>query len=400
MKYNIFLIVFLIGLFAPTSSGSIISNNASLIYAGIMIPIYLFVILRDANVPKYNIIISFLINVVLWGATIFTPLSSYAFGNSIYYLLFSLLICINLKDEDLLPKNKGLVINLVHTTILILCLLIIVQNETIIGFFINNYSLYYQDMMPYALAMKKPVIMFAAHSIAGFFLYLLFYMCFAMYKKEGKLIQLVFSVLYVWFIFNLSSNGGYIFFSVATIQLMYYFLKHKTLKAFGLISIISVSALFVLEEVKNVINKYSILISRTLSSDQNGISGRYSDDGILSGNIDYLKDNIFMPVGFGNSPDLFFGDSGFMEYMLRGSIPLVILMYVGLFIFLKRNLYSNYSVVIILVAVLIMDFGAQTLLSFRTLFILPFLIIYLNDIHTRKARKPQKKKVKYRFVLS
>lgn len=400
MKHNIFLIVFLIGLFAPTSSGSIISNNASLIYAGIMIPIYLFVILRDANVPKYNIIIAFLINVVLWGSTAFTPLSSYAFGNSIYYLLFSLLICINLKGEDLLPKNKGLVINLVHTTILILCLLIIVQNQTIIGFFINNYSLYYQDMMPYALAMKKPVIMFAAHSIAGFFLYLLFYMCFTMYKKEGKLIQLVFSILYVWFIFNLSSNGGYIFFSVATIQLMYYFIKYKTLKAFGLISIISVSALFVLEEVMNVFNKYSTIISRTLSSDQNGISGRYSNDGILSGNIDYIKDNIFMPVGFGNSPDLFFGDSGLMEYMLRGSIPLVILMYAGLFLFLKRNLYSNYSVVIVLVAILIMDFGAQTLLSFRTLFILPFLIIYLNDIHIRKVRNPQKKKVKYRFVLS
>ncbi|MCU5209330.1 hypothetical protein [Bacillus paranthracis] len=317
-----------------------------------------------------------------------------------YYILFSLLMCINLKDEELLPKNKRLVINLVHTTILIFCLLIITQNQTIIDFFINNYSLYYQDMMPYALAMKKPVVMFAAHSVAGFFLYLMFYMCFALYKKEGKLIQLVFSVLYVWFIFNLSSNGGYIFFSVATIQLLYYFLKYKTLKAFGLISIIFVSALFVLEEVMNVINKYSTIISRTLSSDQNGISGRYSNDGILSGNIDYIKDNILMPVGFGNSPDLFFGDSGMMEYMLRGSIPLVILMYLGLYLFLKRNLYSNYAVITIFVAVIIMDFGAQTLLSFRTLLIFPFVVIYLNDIHKRKAQNPQKKKAKYRFVLS
>jgi hypothetical protein len=248
--------------------------------------------------------------------------------------------------------------------------------------------------------MKKPVVMFAAHSIAGFFLYLLFYMCFTMYKKEGKLIQLVFSVLYVWFIFNLSSNGGYIFVAVATIQLLYYSLKYKTLKALGLISIISVSALFVLEEVMNVINKYSTIISRTLSSDQNGISGRYSNDGILSGNIDYIKDNIFMPVGFGNSPDLFFGDSGMMEYMLRGSIPLVILMYLGLYLFLKRNLYSNYTAITIFIAVIIIDFGAQTLLSFRTLFILPFLVIYLNDIHKRKAQNPKKSKVKYRFVLS
>ncbi|PEW00290.1 hypothetical protein CN425_17570 [Bacillus cereus] len=401
MKNSVFLLVFLIGLFAPTSRGATIYYYLPVFYASIMIPIFIFVILKDAKVPKYNAIIAILINLILWGATIFTPLTSYSVGNSLFYALFSLLICLNLKDNTPLSNNKRLIVNVVHVFILTCCLLIMMQNITIVDFFINNYSLYYDEMMIFALAMKKPVVMFAAHSIAGFFLYLMFYMCFTLYKKEGKWLHLVFSLLYVWFIFNLSSNGGYIFFTVATIQLLYYFLKYKTIKFFWLISIVMISSLFILDEVINFVEPYLSIVSRTLSSDQNGISGRYSSEGILSGNIDFIKDNVFMPVGFGNSPDLFFGDAGIIEYTLRGSIPLVILMYLGLYLFLKRNLYSKYAVMTLSIAIIIMDIGAQTLISFRTLCILPFLVIYLNDIHNRNVQKKEKpKKVKRKFIIS
>ena len=60
---------------------------------------------------------------------------------------------------------------------------------------------------------------------------------------------------------------------------------------------------------------------------------------MLGGNLRYLNEAPFSPIGFTYGPeDLFYGDSGSILMLVRGSLPLLVMVYLAYGRFLVRNL--------------------------------------------------------------
>lgn len=381
---RVLILAFIIGLYAPTSIHSEILPILPVIFTFLLTPLYLYYIYAQKRLSLNLLLISLGINLCLWMPTIFTPFSDYAFGHSLYYFVFSLMILMNLKEVQI-GNFEMKVFNLINFINLCLCLLIRSGNNKVTDFFIQNYSMFYPEMTELAMFLKKPVIMFAAHSIAAYFLFIFFFINLYMYKLKNKIFYLIMSIGYIFSLFWVNSNTGYFFFFLSIIQFSFFLIKRKPLIFISLVCSILVFMFFNVDKVEQTYDFYSSKITNTLLSENNGIIGRYSDQGILRKNFQYMSENLFMPVGFGYSPDLFFGDSGSVEHLLRGSFPLFFLMYLGLFLFLYKNLHSKMIACFLFFITAAMDIGFLTLIFFRTLFILPFIIVFINHINQRNA---------------
>jgi hypothetical protein len=72
--------------------------------------------------------------------------------------------------------------------------------------------------------------------------------------------------------------------------------------------------------------------------------------------------------------------------MLRGSLPLLLLIYSGCVIFLTSNLRDKKDMLVIIGAVLVFEVGFAILPFVRMMFALPFLLVYLNALQSPSAR--------------
>ena len=63
--------------------------------------------------------------------------------------------------------------------------------------------------------------------------------------------------------------------------------------------------------------------------------------GGLAANLEYIADHPFSPIGLGLSRQLWYADSGPVEYFLKGSFPLLFTVYLAAYLFLRKNLKSR-----------------------------------------------------------
>lgn len=124
-----------------------------------------------------------------------------------------------------------------------------------------------------------------------------------------------------------------------------------------------------------------------VSSQRNGFLGRYSSAGNLLPVLGYLIDHPLRPVGLTTDDDMILIDSGPLDYYMRGSIVLLVLMYWGLFLFLKRNLHDPTKAHFLFAVILCFELGFSALTSFRAVCILPIMIIYLNGLRVASPKK-------------
>jgi hypothetical protein len=79
-----------------------------------------------------------------------------------------------------------------------------------------------------------------------------------------------------------------------------------------------------------------------------------------------------------NSGELLFVDSGWVEYTLRGSVIFVLLIYGNLYFFLRRSLLVKTDRNWLFLVILTFELGFTSLTYYRTLYLLPFFIVFLN----------------------
>ena len=96
--------------------------------------------------------------------------------------------------------------------------------------------------------------------------------------------------------------------------------------------------------------------------------------------LQYLQQHPFSPVGTSFREGLMFGDNGPVEYMLRGSVPFLVLIYGGLFCFLRRNLILRPHAYFLFAVILLFELGITTLITLRALFLIPVFSVYLNSL--------------------
>lgn len=377
MKGYLILFLYILGLFLPNSTKGLISSDFEIGSNIVLLLVLIYFIYTQKKVDLMSFYIVILINSSLWLSTLLTQANLNSFGTSISFMNLSLLLCLDFKELKISKKSYKYTFFLTNIINIALGMLIVFDNANILEFIKNYYSAFYDDLLLYMLSSNKPVNTLASHSLAGFYHFIFFILNILSYKKSGKNIYLIMSIFYMILLWFLSSNTAYLFLGISFIIFVFIlFYKNKILLLFSLF-VVFVEYLFNVESVNHILLNLFTESSNVFKSRENGILSRYSNSGNLINNYVYLKENYFVPVGFGNYANLKYGDSGIVEYLLRGSIICLLSILIGFYIFLKRNLGKKYAVLIFILFVSF-EVGFSNFIYFRTLLVLPFLIVYLK----------------------
>jgi hypothetical protein len=378
-------ILLLAGLYFPTSIDGTLSHSLSVRAVVVLLGLYALLIIAAGSGRFRLILIGLCIPVVLVISTFFSPFYMYELGGIYIYCLLGFLYALNLRGirSSALATAAFVGANIIN---IILGLGIIFSSEYVSRYINGYYTDFYPELLPAMLALRKPVLTFGAHSIAGFFLFLFFWMNLASYERLKKPFYLWFAVIYTVFSAFLFSFTALFFFTLEMAFLIRILLQKGWKVTLGVVLVPLAAAAIIFSSVGSIGEdwKYNLLEYSTsfLSSTDNGLIGRYSSSGVLAPNLAYFRDHPLTPVGLSNPSTLVFVDSGPLVYLLRGSYPLMLLIYVGLFLFLKQNLLNKRHFIVLFGAIAVFEVGFSILTYVRMLYLLPFVIIYLNGLQS------------------
>lgn len=379
----VFSLLLFIGIFSPTSINGQMSNNFS--FVSFFLLFIFFVLLIKKRITMIRVLLFIMINISL---LIFTVSASfiftkYSFGIYPNFLFLSLLFFLDLKDIR---------VNSIVRTSFLICTGVIIflgfgvvsSSQAVLQFILNYYIAGYDNLLPNMLAGFKPVGTFATHSIAALFLFIFFYLNIKSYEVLNKFIYLLFAIILLILLFFIRSNSSLIFLLFSFFILFNLFKSNKTSLVIVavVISIIPLYFIFIDDTILVIMNKFDL--SLILSSDKNGLRGRYSSESPLQPTIDYIMSNPFSPLGLAVSDKLYYSDSGFILYVLRGSIIMAAGIYYGIFNFFKTNVLEKKTYLFLVFILLLFEIGYPILIYLRMLFFIPFLVIYLNHIYNIK----------------
>jgi hypothetical protein len=369
-----------IGLYFPTSRGAVISIPLYLASGASLLSVLLLLLLRKRGILSvFAVVNAAAINVILLVCTLFSPLTEFAYGAYVPILLFSALYCVSVRDIGLTTTTR-ILFDAANAINIVTAALLLLQVTPVMQFFLDNYAFAYDDLLPYMLEEGKPVLTFGSHSLAGFFFYLLFYLTFQTFVKAGSKLNLVFAICYLALLTCLYSFTALVFAVVATIQLVLHFQWHKSVVAGLVASALLLTAAVLILPRLDVLQDFKEDMLEVTHREDNGLLGRYSSSGGLSTNLEYIAEHPFQPIGLGLSNQLWYADSGPVEYVLRGSFPLLILVYAGAFLFFYKNLKSKRQAIFLFLVFLGFEVGYSNLKYIRTQCLLPFLVVYLNGL--------------------
>ena len=375
----------LFALYFPTSIGGVISQTLSVVPFVVLCSVFLFLLLQRRGLgPRLLVLNSLLSMLLLMFSTLMSPFTEYSWGAVVVYLSLVLLYCVNLKDVPLARVMEFLFIavNLVNIALAVG----IVLNVSLVDQFIKeNYSAFFPQLVEFMIDWyNKPIITFGSHSVAGFFFYLFFYLNYKAYVMKKSRWHLFLAITYVGLEVFVQSSTAFVFTALAVMQLLRLFLlRNRQAVPLVTLGILAFLILIFLKDV-NIPNIAAALTKAAIGDEEGGLLARYSSGGILAGTINYILGHPLSPIGFSYSEELFYGDSGFVVYLLRGSLPLLLTVYGGLFIFLKANLKSKTTALFSFLVIIAFEIGFTPLLYFRFLGFLPFMIVYLNGLALAK----------------
>ena len=368
-----------IGLLAPTS----IHGDYSLALLGIMLSVLLasIVILywHHGCRPFVLAAVSLPMMILLSACTMFA--SSFRFGWGVFaqFNLLALVYALDLRKVQPGPLF-GWTFKIANVLYIVWGIGIIVGNEAIGQFTTDWYAQFYQELVPGMLGLHKPVLAFGTHSLAGFFAYLLFWLNWQHYTVTRSRLALAFSICFIALLLALTSFTSLALVMVALAQVTVWLWK-RSQRAFvlglaGVLAIALLAAATLADEIDQFREAVPFATATLLNSDLSGPLARYGEQGDLKGSISYLREHPLSPVGYTNPPFLFFADSGPLEYLLRGSIPFLCLVYIGLYVFLRYNSPSHKYAIALFLTFLAFELGFVALTYFRTILLLPFLVMY------------------------
>ncbi len=279
------------------------------------------------------------------------------------------------------------VVNVLNIT---MALMILTGSESVDHFIESYYSAFYPELVPNMLLLRKPILTFATHSLAGLFFYLFFYLSFETYKVKRKRIFFVFTLCYLFLMIALLSNSGLFLAAVGIAQILFHFwstLQNKVIWISVALGTICLLAIFqVVFHVFNTLLDTSTILVEFVESitatPESGLISRWGAGGIFVQGLEYLKQHPFSPIGLGMREGWTPGDIGVMNYLLRGSVILVVVVYGGLLYFLRRTLQSRRDAYLLFAVIVFFELGFSSLTYFRMLYFLPFCVIYLNGLRS------------------
>lgn len=367
-----------LGLAYPTSQDGI--TLLSIYYASLAVLALLYLAIHVTNrrpLPQ-GLLYGMLSFLLLMFFTVFTPMPRIAPSIGAHYFLLFLLLPLNLKNlgHPVLLRQAFLFVNLVILIVNFLCL---ADVEVVKAFLITYYSAFNTDMVAGMLSAGKPVFTFGSHAIAAFAYFLLAILNIRTYMVRRSFLNLAFAICYAIFLPPLACVSAYVYLPLSALSIAFAVHKTSSKPWFSMIFVLGCAASVMIyeEPLRAGLANYAYLWEAPASG---GFEGRYARGGSVRGNIDFILDNPFRPVGLGWSEWQFFGDSGFLEFLLRGSLPLMLCLYRGFFLFLNNNIASKRDQYLMFLVFMSFEMAYANLLHVRTLALLPFVVVYLNGL--------------------
>jgi hypothetical protein len=231
---------------------------------------------------------------------------------------------------------------------------------------------------------RKPVFTFGSHSLAGYFYFLLFYLNFESYRVERRTIDLTLAIGCIGAGLLLTSITSAVLMTLAVIMLV----VRSGHARWPLLLVLTVTIGTVWwgyrAEIADLIAVSNMIAS--LESSGSGLRGRFGKEGNLLGSIETILRMPLRPIGLSFSPAVFYGDSGPVEYMLRGSWPLLISVYGGFALFLRHSLRWRSHALVLFLATVAFEIGMTVLTYHRFGFFLLFTVMHLNHLADADSR--------------
>jgi len=231
---------------------------------------------------------------------------------------------------------------------------------------------------------NKPVLTFGTHSMAGFMIYLFFYLHFRAWLTQGGWRRLAAAGGFLGLLVALTSTTGLAFAVIAGLQIAFVLQRalpqQRALIAVAILLAALVGAAALGLDAGTLLAQAEDAI---VGDRVRGLFSRYATDGLLASTMKYLSESPLQPIGVGATDTLYLGDSGLVMNLLRGSVPLLIAVYGGLWLFLRTNLDDRRSALWLWVCVVLFEVGFTPLQYFRFLGFVPLLVVYLNTVSSR-----------------
>jgi len=377
-------LLLVVGLYFPTTASQHLTVFS---VSGYLVCLVLLaaLVLRRHGRPSFPVCVLLLsITPLLLVFTFTSGLSTLRLGALLGYGVLSVLLITNLRDVVVSQwfARLWVVVNIIN---ILAGLAIVAGIQSVNNFLIAHYSTAYEELLSNMLAWHKPVLTFGSHSIAAFFLYLFFWVNLQAYKVKRNRLFMAFSVSYLFLMLFLLSVSALAFATVGSLQLAAHFwsaTRHKlawaTVALCSVLCSLLVAAVYWSPAIS--LNAFFDVFKEVLQNPDAGLAGRFLPGGTMAYDLQYLRHYPFSPVGTSFREGLMFGDDGPVEYMLRGSVPLLLLVYGGLFYFFRRNMISRFHAVFLFVAVVMFELGITTLINFRALCLIPVFVVFLNNL--------------------
>jgi hypothetical protein len=378
---TLFVLLMLVGLYFPSSTGGDVSTL--LFRASIGVSVILLATLALRVAFDKSIFVWFSCGIVIWLGLCTIPALFRLSGLTLTPLSLFCPLAFMLSVQAGKLRCGDVTRLLAVVSVANVCVGLAMLTVQSVGDFI---AAYYNDFIPGLvgdmLAANKPVLTFATHSVAGTFAYLFFWLNFRTYQKTGKRLHLALAVLHVAMCIALMSITSLGLAVLAIVELAWNFQWTSALSA------IAAYFLFPTSLKETIGDALSVAV---WFREGGGFIGRYVATGTLANVFSYIHSHPFAPIGMMYSPNLFDEgaqtDSGPLAYFLRGSFVLVLLIYGGFYAFLRRNLRDRWDCYRLFFVILASEVGFSVLTYSRSFLLLPAFVIYLNSLPAASLAK-------------
>ena len=378
----------LFAFYLPSSVGGAISRPLSIVSIGGMCALFvLMAVAAGRTGPALNMVASLSIFLLLALFTITSPFDQYSPG--VVMLYFAVVVLFALDLRGLTSRGVDFTFQCITIASLIVGYAVAANISAVDRILAQWYAAFYPELVPNMLSLNKPVLSFATHSTAGFMVYLLFYLQLHAWSHTRRWWNLAAAVAVAGLLVALSSTTSQAFFVVAAAQLTLSVLARVparlTLMAVIGMLIVAVAALVALQVDVAALGQRA---REAIVGDKiRGLASRYASNGLLANNFAYLMESPFTPIGFGASDTLYLGDSGVIVNLLRGSVPLLVTVYLSFWLFLRTNIVDRRAALVVWLSTLAFDVGFTPMMYFRFVAFVPFMVVYLNSV---SAMEPER----------
>lgn len=380
------VVLLLFGLLLPSSRGGVISTPLVVLHALSMVVIVAVDwAMRQRTVPVGRTWNSTAILVIVTGATFLAPFPDLAVGGLIPYVALAALLWASVRGYHAAESVRRVFVAL-NVIALAAGILVVGGSEPVRDLLVRGYSIAYPELVANMTLWRKPVFTFGSHSVAAVCYYLIFYLNLETYRAEGRRLHLLLAIANVLLGVFLTSMTAGVLMAAAMAQLLWAGRGNRIVPIVAL-AVLAGIGLYALNRMEQEI-ALAEGVRLAFTVEDGGLRSRYAVGGALVGNVQYIMENPLRPIGLAFSPTLFYGDSGPVEYVLRGSVVLLLLVYGGLYAFLRANLAERRHVYHLFGLILLAEIGFTILAFGRFVYLLLFAVIYLNNFGRAPAPVP------------